>query len=96
MYGVDLDPTTGNYLLLGGSGDEYEYSATKPNGWTSDEWVSYLVVVNPKVNITLDSPEKICANFISREKPCSKESLATKVPTMLVNILALIRKLVRS
>ena len=34
----------GNYLLLGGSGDEYTYSATS-GGWASDIWVSYLVVV---------------------------------------------------
>ena len=27
MYGVALD-NNGNYLLLGGSGDEYPYSAT--------------------------------------------------------------------
>lgn len=47
MYGVALD-AAGNYLLLGGSGDEYTYSATDPaTGWKSDIWVSYLVVVSP-------------------------------------------------
>ena len=48
MYGVDLD-LAGNYLLLGGSGDEYSYSATNNDGWMSDIWVSYLVVVDPQV-----------------------------------------------
>merc|ERR1711936_1455448 len=43
MWGVSMDPG-GNYLLLGGSGDEYSYSATS-GGWASDIWVSYLVVV---------------------------------------------------
>merc|ERR1711879_756288 len=37
--------TQGNYLLLGGSGDEYSYSA-ESNGQVSDIWVSYLVVVS--------------------------------------------------
>ena len=49
MYGVDLD-LAGNYLLLGGSGDEYDYSATNADGWQSDIWVSYLVVVAPQGN----------------------------------------------
>merc|ERR1711963_396047 len=49
MYGVDLD-LAGNYLLLGGSGDEYSYSATNNDGWMSDIWVSYLVVVDPQGN----------------------------------------------
>jgi len=43
MWGVSMDQE-GNYLLLGGSGDEYSYSATS-GGWASDIWVSYLVVV---------------------------------------------------
>jgi len=43
MWGVSMDQE-GNYLLLGGSGDEYTYSATS-GGWASDIWVSYLVVV---------------------------------------------------
>ena len=51
MYGVALDPA-GNYLLLGGSGDEYEYSAVNSTtGWDSDTWVSYLVVLDTKVRI---------------------------------------------
>merc|ERR1719228_2326000 len=46
MYGVALDPA-GNYLLLGGSGDEYPYSATNSTtGEQSDIWVSYLVVLD--------------------------------------------------
>ena len=49
MYGVQLDPS-GNYLLLGGSGDEYAYSETNADGWSSDIWVSYLVVVDTEVN----------------------------------------------
>jgi len=49
MYGVDLD-LAGNYLLLGGSGDEYSYTATNADGWQSDIWVSYLVVVDPQGN----------------------------------------------
>ena len=49
MYGVALD-LSGNYLLLGGSGDEYSYSETNSDGWLSDIWVSYLVVVDSEVN----------------------------------------------
>merc|ERR1711887_500264 len=47
MYGVALDPA-GNYLLLGGSGDEYTYSATNSSSPipSSDTWVSYLVAVD--------------------------------------------------
>ena len=52
MYGVDLDPA-GNYLLLGGSGDEYSYSATNANGWSSDVWVSYLVVLDTQVSVII-------------------------------------------
>ena len=49
MYGVALDPA-GNYILLGGSGDEYPYSDTNTStGWQSDVWVSYLVVVDTNV-----------------------------------------------
>ena len=48
MYGVALDPS-GNYLLLGGSGDEYDYSETNSDGWSSDVWVSYLVVLDTQV-----------------------------------------------
>jgi len=58
MYGVALD-NSGNYLLLGGSGDEYPYSAMGTgqwSGWSSDEWGSYLVVVSP-------SGEKLYENF---------------------------------
>ena len=50
MYGVALD-NAGNYLLLGGSGDEYTYSATNSAGDSSDVWVSYLVVLDPQVSI---------------------------------------------
>merc|ERR1712203_1209005 len=49
MYGVAED-AAGNYLLLGGSGDEYPYSATNSVGWASDVWVSYLVTVDPQGN----------------------------------------------
>ena len=49
MYSISLD-LAGNYLLLGGSGDEYSYSATNADGWQSDIWVSYLVVVDPQGN----------------------------------------------
>ena len=52
MYGVQLDPS-GNYLLLGGSGDEYAYSETNADGWSSDIWVSYLVVVDTEVTRTI-------------------------------------------
>ena len=52
MYGVALDPI-GNYLLLGGSGDEYSYSETNPDGWSSDIWVSYLVVLDTKVSVEI-------------------------------------------
>ena len=53
MYGVALD-RNGNYLLLGGSGDEYDnYSATNSTSsvTSSDAWVSYLVVVDKMVII---------------------------------------------
>ena len=49
MYSISLD-LAGNYLLLGGSGDEYSYSATNADGWQSDIWVSYLVVVDSQGN----------------------------------------------
>merc|ERR1719195_1318576 len=50
MYGVKLDKD-GNYLLLGGSGDEYPYSATNSaTGWSSDVWVSYLVILDTDGN----------------------------------------------
>jgi len=50
MYGVKLDKD-GNYLLLGGSGDEYPYSSTNSaTGWSSDVWVSYLVVLDKDGN----------------------------------------------
>ena len=40
----------GNYLLMGGSGDEYDnYSVTNSDGWSSDVWVSYLVVLDKQV-----------------------------------------------
>ena len=50
MYGVALD-SAGNYLLLGGSGDEYTYSATNLSSPipSSDTWVSYLVAVDTQV-----------------------------------------------
>ena len=35
---------------MGGSGDEYSYSETNPDGWQSDIWVSYLVVLDTEVN----------------------------------------------
>ena len=50
MYSVGLD-NAGNYLLVGGSGDEYDnYSVTGTGQWagySSDTWGSYLVVVSP-------------------------------------------------
>ena len=48
--------TQGNYLLLGGSGDEYSYTAQGAGqwaGWTSDVWGSYLVVADPGTGHTL-------------------------------------------
>ena len=42
MYGVALD-SSGNYLLLGGSGSGFGQWL----GWVSDTWGSYLVVVSP-------------------------------------------------
>jgi len=45
-YGVALD-ADGNYLIIGGSGDEYDYEETNADGWSSDTWVSYLVVISP-------------------------------------------------
>ena len=50
-YGVQLD-AAGNYLLMGGSGDEYDnYSETNGDGWSSDVWVSYLVVLDKQVGV---------------------------------------------
>ena len=54
MYGVQLDPS-GNYLLLGGSGDEYAYSETNADGWSSDIWVSYLIVVDTEVTCAIQN-----------------------------------------
>merc|ERR1711963_1263808 len=55
MYGVALDPA-GNYLLLGGSGDEYTYSATNSSSPipSSDTWVSYLVAVDTQGNTLME------------------------------------------
>ena len=59
MYGVALD-NAGNYLLLGGSGDEYDnynvMGTGQWSGWASDTWGSYLVVVSP-------TGEKLYENF---------------------------------
>jgi len=52
MYGVALDPA-GNYLLLGGSGDEFDNYSQTTNSHpitSSDIWGSYLVVVDPAGN----------------------------------------------
>ena len=50
-YGVQLH-AAGNYLLMGGSGDEYDnYSKTNADGWSSDIWVSYLVVLDKQVGV---------------------------------------------
>jgi len=50
MYGVAHD-AAGNYILLGGSGDEYAYSETNSEGWSSDIWVSYMLVVDKKGDV---------------------------------------------
>ena len=42
MYGVALDKE-GNYLLLGGSGDEYPYSADGSGEWQVENIVTDLV-----------------------------------------------------
>ena len=53
MYGVALD-AAGNYVLIGGSGDEYTYSETDSvTGWSSDIWVSYLVILDTEVSLIL-------------------------------------------
>merc|ERR1712241_1062930 len=50
MYGVALD-AAGNYILIGGSGDEYSYSETNSvTGWKSDIWMGYLVVLDTEGN----------------------------------------------
>ena len=55
MYGVKLD-AAGNYLLMGGSGDEYNYTATDSvTGWISDVWVSYLVVLDKQVRTRFET-----------------------------------------
>ena len=55
---------SGNYLLLGGSGDEYDnYSGSGSgvwSGWSSDVWGSYLVVVSP-------GGTKLYENFYGRK-----------------------------
>ena len=59
MYGVALDKS-GNYLLLGGSGDKYGASGASGtgqwSGWLSNTLGSYLVVVSP-------SGDKLDENF---------------------------------
>ena len=61
MYGVALDPS-GNYILLGGSGDEGPawYNELNSAGWKSKVWVSYLVVVDKTV--------RNCNTYFSFEK----------------------------
>ena len=57
-YGVQLD-AAGNYLLMGGSGDEYDnYSETNADGWSSDVWVSYLVVLDKQVGVRGREPKE--------------------------------------
>ena len=55
----------GNYLLLGGSGDEYDnynvMGTGQWSGWASDTWGSYLVVVSP-------SGEKLYENFYGKKE----------------------------
>ena len=70
MYGVALD-NAGNYLLLGGSGDEYTYSATNSAGDSSDVWVSYLVVLDPQVSINSKTKKYSSKNTLINSKKTS-------------------------
>ena len=60
MYSVGLD-SAGNYLLLGGSGDEYDnYDVMGTGQWSqysSNTWGSYLVVLTP-------GGQKLFENFL--------------------------------
>ena len=90
MYGVALD-NAGNYLLLGGSGDEYTYSATNSAGDSSDVWVSYLVVLDPQVSINIHKLKNtlqkvIMYTLFSREIPCIQMFMVIKQATMQENI----------
>ena len=91
MYGVALD-NAGNYLLLGGSGDEYTYSATNSAGDSSDVWVSYLVVLDPQVSINSKTKKYskkstlINSKKNIREILCMKMFMVIKKATMQENI----------
>ena len=68
MYGVALD-LAGNYLLLGGSGDEYTtYSVNNTAGDSSDVWVSYLVVLDPQVSINIHKLKNTLQKYLIYSK----------------------------
>ena len=91
MYGVALD-NAGNYLLLGGSGDEYTYSATNSAGDSSDVWVSYLVVLDPQVSINSKTNKYSTKSTLINSKKnireilCMKMFMVIKKATMQENI----------
>ena len=91
MYGVALD-NAGNYLLLGGSGDEYTYSATNSAGDSSDVWVSYLVVLDPQVSINSKTKKYSTKSTLINSKKnireilCMKMFMVIKKATMQENI----------
>ena len=90
MYGVALD-AAGNYVLIGGSGDEYTYSETDSvTGWKSDIWVSYLVILDTEVSQFLFYIDfflkKIMTLILNRAINCMKMSMVIREPTMLGSI----------
>jgi hypothetical protein len=49
-YGVRQTPD-GGYIMAGGTGDEYSYSASGHSCGTSDEWMAYLVKTDSSGNL---------------------------------------------
>ena len=78
---------------MGGSGDEYSYSETNPDGWQSDIWVSYLVVLDTEVNTIEITYLQFISIFIkkylyntNRVQHYMKVFLETRNQTMLESI----------
>jgi len=53
-YGIRQTPDAG-YVIVGGSGDEHEYSESGSTSGASDIWKVYVVKVNPRGELLWES-----------------------------------------